>query len=87
MTSNDNDNVDMNRVHKMVTQLMAVPPKDATQGEVILAFGKAVALMAYMIGHYSSGNYHSDDVLEDIINYIEESYSNQTVVIGEYTEN
>lgn len=86
MTSNDNDNVDMNRVHQMVTQLMAVPPKDATQGEVILAFGKAVALMAYMIGHNSGGKYHPDEVLDDVLNYIEESYDNQTVVISEYHE-
>jgi hypothetical protein len=81
-----NDNLNMDRVHQMVTQLMAVPSGEATQGEVMLAFGKAVALMAYMIGHHSEGRYHPDEVLDDIINYIEESYDNQTVVIGEYFE-
>lgn len=84
--ANDNDNVNMDRVHQMVTQLMAVPPSEATQGEVILAFGKAVALMAYMIGHHSKGEYPADEVLDDIINYIEESYDNQTVIVGEYHE-
>jgi hypothetical protein len=46
--ASDNEAVNMDRVHQMVTQLMAVPPNDATQGEVIIAFGKAVALMAYI---------------------------------------
>ena len=81
-----NDNVDMNRVHQMVTQLLAVPTGEASTGEVILAFGKAVALMAYMIGHNSEGEYDPDEVLDDVINCIEESYDNQTIVVGEYHE-
>ena len=82
----DNDNANMDRVHQMVTQLMAVPTSEATAGEVMLAFGKAVALMAYMIGHNSDGEYPADEVLEDMITYIEESYDIQTVVVGEYNE-
>ena len=81
-----NDNANMDRVHQMVTQLMAVPTSEATAGEVMLAFGKAVALMAYMIGHNSDGEYPADEVLEDMITYIEESYDIQTVVVGEYNE-
>jgi len=84
--ASDNEAVNMDRVHQMVTQLMAVPPTEATEGEVMLAFGKAVALMAYMIGHHSKGEYPADEVLEDIITYIEESYDNQTVVIAEHNE-
>jgi hypothetical protein len=82
----DNDNANMDRVHQMVTQLMAVPTGEATAGEVMLAFGKAVALMSYMIGHNSDGDYDPDEVLEDMITYIEESYDTQTVVVGEYHE-
>jgi CRISPR/Cas system CSM-associated protein Csm2 small subunit len=76
----------MDRVHQMVTQLMAVPPNDATQGEVIIAFGKAVALMAYMIGHHSKGEYPADEVLDDVIDCIQHSYDNQTVIVSEYHE-
>jgi hypothetical protein len=84
--ASDNEAVNMDRVHQMVTQLMAVPTSEATEGEVILAFGKAVALMAYMIGHNSDGDYDPDEVLEDIITYIEESYDTQMVVVAEHNE-
>lgn len=84
--ASDNEAVNMDRVHQMVTQLMAVPPTEATQGEVIIAFGKAVAFMAYMIGHHSKGEYPADEVLDDVLDCIEESYDNQTVVVAEYNE-
>ena len=84
--ASDNEAVNMDRVHQMVTQLMAVPPTEATQGEVIIAFGKAVALMAYMIGHHSKGEYPADEVLDDVIDCIQHSYDNQTVVVADYNE-
>lgn len=72
---------DDDRINKMVTELMAVPNGDATQGEVIIAFAKAVALLARMIGEMQKDD--SDEVLDNIIDLIEGYYDTQTVLITE----
>lgn len=67
-------------INQMVTELMAVPKGDATQGEVIIAFCKAAALVARMIGEMRGDD---DEVLDDMIDLIESYYDTQTVVITE----
>lgn len=68
-------------INQMVTELMAVPKGDATQGDVIIAFAKAAALLARMIGDMRGGE--GDEVLEDMIDLIESYYDTQTVIITE----
>lgn len=67
-------------INQMVTDLMAVPKGDATQGEVIIAFCKAVALVARMIGDMRGD---ADEVLDDMLDLIESYYDTQTVIITE----
>lgn len=67
-------------VNQMVTELMAVPKGDATQGEVIIAFCKTVALVARMIGDMRGDG---DEVLDDMIDLIESYYDTQTVITTE----
>lgn len=68
-------------INQMVTDLMAVPKGDATQGEVIIAFCKAVALVARMIGDMRGDA--DDEVLGDMLDLIESYYNTQTVIITE----
>ena len=68
-------------INQMVTELMAVPKGDATQGDVIIAFCKAIAIVAHMIGDMRGGE--GDEVLEDMIDLIESYYDTQTVIITE----
>lgn len=72
---------DDDRINQMVTELMAVPKGDATHGDVIIAFSKAVALLARMIGEMQKDD--SDEVLDDILDLIEHYYDTQTVTITE----
>lgn len=67
-------------INQMVTDLMAVPKGDATQGEVIIAFCKAVALVARMIGDMRGDD---AEVLGDMLDLIESYYDTQTVIITE----
>ena len=68
-------------INQMVTELMAVPKGDATQGDVIIAFAKAVALLARMVGEMRGGQ--GDETLDDILDLIEHYYDTQTVIITE----
>lgn len=68
-------------INQMVTELMAVPKGDATQGDVIIAFAKAVALLARMVGEMRGGD--GEDVLEDMLELIEGYFETQTVIITE----
>lgn len=67
-------------INQMVTELMAVPKGDATQGEVIIAFCKTTALVARMIGDMRGDG---DEVLDDMIDLIESYYDTQTVITTE----
>lgn len=76
------DEVDNQKlINQMVTELMAVPKGDATQGDVIIAFAKAVALLARMVGEMRGGQ--GDETLDDILDLIEHYYDTQTVIITE----
>lgn len=68
-------------INQMVTELMAVPKGDATQGDVIIAFCKATALVARMIGEMRGCE--GDEVLDDMLDLIESYYDTQTVIITE----
>ena len=68
-------------INQMVTELMAVPKGDATQGDVIIAFCKATALLARMVGEMRGGD--GEDVLEDMLDLIEGYFDTQTVIITE----
>lgn len=68
-------------INQMVTELMAVPKGNATEGDVIIAFAKAVALTARMIGEMRGGK--GDEVLDDMLDLIESYYDTQTVIITE----
>lgn len=72
---------DQKLINQMVTELMAVPKGDATQGDVIIAFCKATALVARMIGEMRDGE--GDEVLDDMLDLIESYYDTQTVIITE----
>lgn len=74
---------DDDRINKMVTELMAVPKGDATQGDVIIAFCKATALLARMIGEMRGGDDAAEDTLTDMLNLIERYFDTQTVIITE----
>lgn len=72
-------------INQMVTELMAVPKGDASQGDVIIAFAKAAALLARMVGEMRGDD--GEEVLDDMIELIESYFDTQTVVItGEYYE-
>lgn len=76
------DEVNNNKlINQMVTELMAVPSAEATQGEVIIAFSKAVALLAHMVGGFRGED--GNEVLDDMINLIENYFDTQTVVVTE----
>ena len=68
-------------INQMVTELMAVPKGDASQGDVIIAFCKATALLARMVGEMRGGD--GEDVLEDMLELIEGYFDTQTVIITE----
>lgn len=68
-------------INKMVTELMAVPKGDASQGEVIIAFCKATALLARMVGEFRGED--GEAVLDDMIDLIENYFETQTVIITE----
>lgn len=70
-------------INQMVTELMAVPKGDATQGDVIIAFCKATALLARMIGEMRGGDDAAEDTLTDMLNLIERYFDTQTVIITE----
>jgi len=76
---------DMDLVHKMVPELLALPPDNATDAEVILAFAKAIALLAFMVADRRGKN--ADGLMNDIIDLIEDCYRNQTVVVEEVITN
>lgn len=76
---------DMDLVHKMVPELLALPPDKATDAEVILAFAKAIALLAFMVADRRGKN--ADGLMNDIIDLIEDCYRNQTVVVEEVITN
>lgn len=79
----DKEKTDHDLINKMVTELMAVPKGDATQGDVIIAFCKATALVARMIGEMRGGDDEAEDTLEDMIELIESYFDTQTVIITE----
>lgn len=68
-------------INQMVTELMAVPKGEASQGDVIIAFCKATALLARMVGEMRGGD--GEDVLEDMLELIEGYFDTQTVIITE----
>jgi len=72
---------DQKLINQMVTELMAVPKGDASQGDVIIAFCKATALLARMIGEMRGGD--GEDVLEDMLELIKGYFETQTVIITE----
>lgn len=77
-----NDEVnDHDLINQMVTELMAVPKGDASQGDVIIAFAKATALLARMVGEMRGDD--GEDVLEDMLELIEGYFETQTVVVVE----
>ena len=78
MTDEVNNN---DLINQMVTELMAVPKGDASQGDVIIAFCKATALLARMVGEMRGGD--GEDVLEDMLELIEGYFDTQTVIITE----
>ena len=78
MTDEVNNN---DLINQMVTELMAVPKGDASQGDVIIAFCKATALLARMVGDMPGGD--GEDVLEDMLELIEGYFDTQTVIITE----
>jgi hypothetical protein len=80
------DTVNMDVVQAIVQTIMSAPPQEATQGEVIIAVCKSVALVAHMIGSMRK-NQDSYAVLNDMLDLIEDYHNNQTVVVTEYTEN
>ena len=78
-----NDEVnDHDLINQMVTELMAVPKGDASQGDVIIAFAKATALLARMVGEMRGDD--GEDVLEDMLELIEGYFETQTVVVVEH---
>ena len=78
MTDEVNNN---DLINQMVTELMAVPKGDASQGDVIIAFCKAAALLARMVGEMRGGD--GEDVLDDMLELIEGYFETQTVIITE----
>lgn len=68
-------------INQMVTELMAVPKGEASQGDVIIAFCKATALLARMVGEMRGED--GEEVLDDMIDLIEGYFDTQTVIITE----
>jgi hypothetical protein len=68
-------------INQMVTELMAVPKGEASQGDVIIAFCKATALLARMVGEMRGED--GEEVLDDMIGLIEGYFDTQTVIVTE----
>lgn len=75
--------IDQERITNLVQELLAVPKGDHTEGEVIIAFSKAVALVAHLIGQVPGGQYDADEVLKDMLELIEDYFDAQQVVVVE----
>lgn len=79
--------IDQERISKLVQELLAVPKGDHTEGEVIIAFSKAVALVANLIGQVPGGHYEPEEVLKDMLELIEDYFDTQQIVsVEEYYE-
>ena len=75
--------IDQEAINNMVIQLLAVPNGKSSEGEVIIAFAKAVAVVARMIGDRPGGHYDADEVLEDMFELIEDYFDQQDIVTVE----